>query len=138
MKVFLDSSAFAKRFLNESGSEEVFTKCENAEEVVLSAIAGAEVISAISRLKRQQKISMDQFLEIKKHLLTEMTFCKIVQIDENVLSKTIEYLEKLSLRTLDAIHLACAIEACVDLFITADLKQAEGARSVGLQVYCIR
>jgi hypothetical protein len=41
MKLFLDSSAFAKRFVEEPGSQDVEILCSQATELCLSVRAGA-------------------------------------------------------------------------------------------------
>ena len=50
MRVCFDSSAFAKRYINEPGTAEVLAWCDRADELVLSVIALPEMISAFCRL----------------------------------------------------------------------------------------
>lgn len=53
MRVFLDSSAFVKRHIVESGTDAVLAWCDQATEIGLSAIALPEIISAFCRVLRK-------------------------------------------------------------------------------------
>ena len=48
MRLFLDSSAFAKRFVNEAGSQDVERLCSLADELALSVICVPEIVSALN------------------------------------------------------------------------------------------
>ena len=50
MKIFFDSSAFAKRYIDEPGSDSVEAICQNATELALSVICMPEIISAMNRI----------------------------------------------------------------------------------------
>jgi predicted nucleic acid-binding protein len=67
-------------------------------------------------------------------MLMEVEHASLFDIGHPIIQRTIEYLESFPLRTSDAIHLATAMEAGCDLFITSDLKQAMAAKKLGLQV----
>ncbi|MEI6068853.1 MAG: type II toxin-antitoxin system VapC family toxin [Methylococcaceae bacterium] len=60
MLVFFDTSAFVKRYVNESGTDKVRAWCDNATEIGLSGIALPEIISAFCRLQREGKITDGQ------------------------------------------------------------------------------
>ena len=49
MKTFFDSSAFAKRYVEEPGSQTVDSLCREATEVALSVLCVPEIISALMR-----------------------------------------------------------------------------------------
>ena len=57
MRVFFDSSAVAKRYIDESGIEHVLGWCECADERVLSVIALPEMISAFCRLQQEGRLT---------------------------------------------------------------------------------
>ena len=52
MKVFLDTSAFAKRYVGENGSDKVAVLCQRADSLIVSVMCLPELISALSRLVR--------------------------------------------------------------------------------------
>ena len=51
-ELFIDSLAFAKRFILEKGSRDVDLLCFNASELALSTIYLPEIISALKRRKK--------------------------------------------------------------------------------------
>ena len=134
MKVFFDSSAYAKRFYNEAGSDEVDNICANASELILSTLAIPEIISSLSRKKREGNIPEKDYINARSKLYNEAKDAVLIRIDSLILDNTINLLEKFPLRTLDAIHIASAIDSEVDLFVTSDKKQHEVALKSGLQV----
>jgi predicted nucleic acid-binding protein len=60
MLVFFDTSAFVKRYIRESGTDQVLTWCDSATEIALAGIALPEIISAFCRLRREALISDTQ------------------------------------------------------------------------------
>ncbi len=72
MLVFFDSSAFAKRYVREAGSDDVLLWCEQASEIGLSGIALPEIISAFCRLSREKRISRKQHHALKVSLLEDV------------------------------------------------------------------
>jgi len=61
VRVFFDSSAFVKRYVEESGTDAVLNWCDQATEIGLSAIALPEIVSAFCRLRREDKINDTQY-----------------------------------------------------------------------------
>ena len=62
MRLFLDSSAFAKRFVEETGSQEVEDLCSQ------SIICVPEIISALNRRLREKLLTQDEYVKIKRRL----------------------------------------------------------------------
>ncbi len=52
MRVFFDSSAFVKRYVNEAGTDAVLHWCDQATEIILSGIALPEATSLFCQLQR--------------------------------------------------------------------------------------
>jgi predicted nucleic acid-binding protein len=134
MRLFLDSSALAKRYVAERGTDQVVNCCREADEIVLSVVCAPELISAFQRLYRERRLSSRQYRALKKDLAADLAQATIVRLTEAVLSKTIETLERTTARTLDAIHVASAFETSCDIFLSADRRQCEAARKMGLRV----
>lgn len=57
MKVFLDTSAFAKRYVLEEGSDNVVALCRQADNLIVSVICLPELMSTFSRLVREKKLA---------------------------------------------------------------------------------
>ncbi len=134
MKLFIDSSALAKRYVEETGSREVQKRCREASEIILSVITGPELLSGLNRLKREQKLPVEKYNELKKLVMADLSKATIINLTENILQETVNCLESTSIRTLDAIQVASAKEMSCDLFLSADHRQCESAKAMGLPV----
>ena len=134
MKTFFDSSAFAKRYIEEPGSDRVEELCYHSGSLALSAICLPEIISALNRRLRENNITENDYLIAKNQLLDEISDVSIINITPTVIHKSIELLEENILRTLDALHIACAIEWQPDLFVSSDRRQTEAAKKAGLAI----
>ncbi len=134
MRLFLDSSALAKRYVAERGTELVLKKCIEADEVVLSVLCVPEVISGLNRLRREDRLSNRDYTRIKRELAADVAEASIIDLTEGVIEEAILCLERAPLRAMDAIHIAAAIESVCDVFLSADKRQCQAARLVGLPV----
>lgn len=129
MRIFLDTSAYAKRFVEESGSDQIDNILLQGTELGLSIICVPELLSAMNRKLREKVISRSQYSRIKTSLSEEIIDIDIIQLTDNVIKKTIMLLEKNILKSLDAVHIACAIEWKADVFITSDKRQIKAAKN---------
>ena len=134
MRVFFDSSAFAKRYIREGGTEAVLAWCDRATEICLSAIALPEIISAMCRLQREGKLTTQQYRQIKSLLLADVEDIAIGDVTAAVIHHAFKCLENNVLRGMDAIHIASALALQVDVFVSADVRQCEAATNAGLTV----
>jgi predicted nucleic acid-binding protein len=134
MRIAFDSSALAKRYVRESGTPRVLELCAQATEVVVSVLCVPEILSGLNRLRREERLSSDGYSAAKTDLADDMTQATIVAVTPTVLSRAIELLEEAALRTLDAIHLAVAMDSACDLFVSADARQCEAASELGLRI----
>jgi predicted nucleic acid-binding protein len=71
MKVFFDTSAFAKRYLEEPGTERVIEICDQAEELVLSITCVPEIMTTLNRLVREEKLPRRVYIETRDLILQE-------------------------------------------------------------------
>jgi len=134
MRAFIDSSGLAKRYIKERGSEKFEEVLAGASEVAVSLIAPPEIVSALCRLRRQNAISVAQYGQAKKGLFTDIEDMTICNVTVPVIGRAIELLERHPLRTMDALHLACAIDWQADLFVSSDRRQVSAALKSGLHV----
>ncbi len=132
MLLFLDSSAFAKRYLAENGTELVLDWCNRADAIAVSSITVPEIVSALNRLVRETRLSKKLYLKVKDDLFLDLVDVAICDLDAQITSKAIQCLEKSVLRGMDAIHIACALTLLADCFLTADKRQHEAALLAGL------
>jgi uncharacterized protein len=134
MKIFFDSSALAKRYIEEPGSEKVQELCSQATTIGVSSISLPEIISALCRLKRQSLITNVQYEAGKQALLKDLEDALVCNITPSVIRQAVFILETNQVRTLDALHIACALEWRSEVFVTSDLRQGNAARTAGLKV----
>jgi len=137
MRVFFDSSAFVKRYIQEAGTEEIVAWCDRATEIVLAGIALPEIISAFCRLRRESRIDNTQYRQLKTLLLADIEDAAICDLTPLVIARTITALEASALRGMDAIHIGSALIMQADVFITADERQMEAALRAGLRVNAV-
>lgn len=137
MRLFLDTSALAKQYVREPGSPEVRGWIAEADELVLSVLALPELISLFSRSRREGGISNEQYAVLKQNARRAIGEATIIQTTSAVIAVAIRCLERAPLRASDAIHIASALEAGVDRFVSADRRQCEAARVMGLRVEAV-
>lgn len=133
MRVFFDSSAFAKRYIEEKGSEEVERLCSQATFLGVSIICLPEVISALCRLRRTSIVTDREYEIAKEALVKDFEDISACNITPAVISQTIYILETTPIRTLDALHIGCALEWKAELFVSSDLQQIKAAQHTGLK-----
>jgi len=134
MRIFFDSSAFAKRYIEEPGSEKVEDLCAQATELGVSLICLPEVISGLCRLSRDSILTRNQYEVTKRALLKDFEDITVCNITPAVIGQTIHILETNTLRTLDALHIGCALEWKAEVFVSSDLRQISAAKKIGLKV----
>lgn len=132
MRLFLDSSAFAKRFVNETGSVVVERLCARASDLGLSVICALEVVSAMNRRSREGLLTAQRYAQAKRRLAEDVHDADIIQINPDITRETVALLERHPLRAMDAIHVASALFWNADLFVSADIRQLAAAEAAGL------
>ena len=134
MRIFLDSSALVKRYIQEEGTSEVNELCRDASEIAVSIICITEVLSACNRLVREKLINKKQYSLIKNEFLLDIDTASIIDLNSDVIGNAIACLESGSIRSMDALHIGTALLYDCDDFVTCDIKQKDIARKMGLKV----
>lgn len=138
--VYVDTSALIKRYITEPNSDEFEAFFMARVPIVVSRLTLVEIRSTLARRQRAGEISEDiaelAMNEVRIDLQDGLLDVQPVA-DEQVAQALhlIERLSPLPLRTLDALHLAIALDCGIDDFATADRQQAEAARALGLNVF---
>ncbi len=133
MRTYLDSSSFAKRFVEEAGSDAVEATCAEASELGLSVICVPEIVSALNRRRRERSLSRGQYAKAKQQVLEEIRDADIINLTPPVVKTTVQILEVSPVRAMDALHIACALEWGADLFASSDKQQLNAAKRAGLK-----
>jgi len=133
VKTLFDSSAFAKRYIEEAGSQVVDDICQRTTTLALSVLCVPEIISALNRRLREKRLSRQDYFTAKRRLSADVAEALVIELTPEVVSRSILLLETSELRTLDAIHVACALEWGAEEFVSADQRQVKAARKSGLK-----
>jgi uncharacterized protein len=133
VKAYLDSSAFAKRFVEEAGSDAVETVCSQASQLGLSILCVPEITSALNRRKRERTLTAVQYAEAKRRLLVDVHDAEIIALAASVVGTAISVLETSPVRAMDALHIASALEWGAELFVSSDKKQLDAAHCAGMK-----
>ena len=134
MRIAVDSSALAKRYVVEAGSNDVITACSQATDILVSVLVTPEVLSAFNRLQREKRITVQRYRALKRRLIGDLAQATLIGVTPSVIGKAVQCLERHPLRAADAVHVATALVSSADLFITFDKRQREVARAMGLSV----
>jgi predicted nucleic acid-binding protein len=137
MKVVFDSSTFAKRYVEEKGSQKVAEICEETTSLGVSVILVPEIISGLTRCRRENKLSEDDYNLVKERLIQDVLDAQIINLTPEVITCSISLLENNVLRAMDALHIACAIEWGAQNFVSSDKQQIKAAKKAGLHVTVI-
>jgi len=139
MLVYLDTSALAKWYLNEVGSDAFINWIKQQSDVHISSLTATEMRCLLARRKRMGEISP----ELEQRIFA--TFNEDVErgylsqhplSDQHALAATglMEQLPQHALRTLDAMHLAIARSIGAQAIATSDHIMASAAASLEMEV----
>jgi len=122
---YVDASALVKLVVQETESGAIRTYLGGHETVASSRVAIVEVRRAAARHPLPASAPLDAVLDA----------VVVVELDEGICAAASD-LKPVTLRTLDAIHLASALELGEDLaaFVAYDTRLVEAARQLGLPV----
>ena len=133
MRTFFDSSAFAKRYIEEPGSQQVDDLCAGASDLGLSVVCVPEVISALNRRLRERSLSRPEYARARRGLLRDVSDARGIRLRPAVIASVVAVLEESPIRAMDAIHVACALEWEAELFVTSDERQVKAASKARLR-----
>ncbi len=136
-RVMLDASALLKRYASEAGHERVLALFEQADGLLVAAHCQSEVAAALLRLQRDGCLPQPEFDRVWAAAQRDVADMVRVPLDDHVERFAFAAMEHGSLRVTDALHIGSALAANVDLFVTADRRLAQVARSLGLSAQCL-
>lgn len=134
MRVFFDTSALTKRYVEEEGSEQVRALCAQADSLGVSVLVFPELISTLCRLVREGRLSAEDYKSLKAAVQVDLSEADLCDVSQEIFEQAIRCLEAHSLRTLDALHVGSALIYQPDLFVSADRRQTEAADREGIPV----
>ena len=143
---FCDSSAIAKRYISEKGTNWIIDLMRLAakNEIAVAQITGVEVVSAISRRHRGNFLTTEQADKAIHRFLRDFNNnFGVIKIDDSIVRNAIYLAQTHVLRGYDAVQLSSALalndklhklELRPFIFISADNDLNSAAVSEGLAV----
>ena len=105
-----------------------------AGKLVVSVICLPELLATLSRLVREKRLTRTGYRKLKACVLADLHDIDVCQITSAVLESSVALLESHPLRSLDAMHVACALAVKADVFVSADQRQLAAAKRSDLNV----
>jgi predicted nucleic acid-binding protein len=131
-RLMFDASALTKRYASEIGRLRVLALFASASELLVAAHCKTEVASALLRRRREGSLPAAEFDRAWTAAQSDVADMTLVPLDARVERFAFAAMEHGPLRGMDALHVGSAIAAQVDLFVTADKRQAQVARAMGV------
>lgn len=137
--IYFDTSALAKWYINEQGSSEVEKFIIARGPVAVSDLTVVEMRSLLARRRRERHFNSSLEIEIfstfQEDIRRKILICHPLPSGLAIAAVHIlNLVSDSSLATLDAMHLALAREAGVEIMATADRIMAAAAEAIGLEV----
>jgi len=138
-RAYLDTSALAKWYLNEAGSEAFVSYVQSLDVAVISSLTVTEMRSLVSRRRRMNDLAVELEPVIFSAFLEDIDrgWLQCYPVDNarfDEASRLITRYPEHPIRTLDALHLNNAMHCGVSELATADMTMANAAASMGFEV----
>ncbi|NOH01630.1 MAG: type II toxin-antitoxin system VapC family toxin [Chloroflexi bacterium] len=139
MILYLDTSALIKRYILEDGSADVVGWMKDAELIGVSLVTRVEMVSALTRAIRGNRLPSDEGVEALDEFRAQWTDFQHINIDDALIVRADLLAVAYGLKGYDAVQLACAL-TWKDLlnvpvkFATYDVELYSAARKSGLDI----
>ena len=136
---YVDTSALAKWYLNEPRSEDFAKYIQAERRVAISRLTVVELRCLLGRRRRARHLTAALEREILQAFQSHVQhgFLTVHRLEDHHALRADELIEQLKeepLRTLDALHLAIALDLGCQRIATADRVMATAATKLGIQV----
>jgi predicted nucleic acid-binding protein len=142
---YFDSSAPVKRYLAETGSIWVQTRCSDPTQIIAMAEIGrVEIAAAFASKLRAKAITPVDYQRVKAKLMADaQKQYQLLPVTSQRVDEAIELTARQKLRSYDALHLACALylnQVILTnglsplIFVAADGDLLQAAQAEGLAV----
>ena len=141
MIAFVDTSVFAKRYLEEAGSGRVRALFRSHRETAVSRLTCIELAAAVARACHFGVLDVSERDVILSRLPADLAECSIVELRRAILEHAVELVADHALRAADAIQLASCLSirgqgGAVEL-ISADAELLAAARAEGVKAVAL-
>ncbi len=140
MSTYIDTSALAKWYFPEIGSEDLENWLVEATDVWASSLVRLEFQSLIARRRRVKELSTNDAAQVLSLFENDVKSGSIVirTVTNAHLENAPQIFErcpKIGLRTLDALHLAIALDGGANEIATSDDIMGEAAKELSMTVH---
>lgn len=108
MRLYLDTSALVKLYVEEQGSGLVREIVQQSETVATSAIAYVEARAAFARRRRERHLPSGDYRRVIQEFNTDWGHYILLEVTDSLIRRAAESAESYALRAYDAIHVASA------------------------------
>ncbi len=136
---YIDTSALAKWYLPEAGSDAFAEWIQHQDQACISSLTKTEFRCLLARRQRMRWLTSEQVQQVYAKFQQDcqdahLLLCPVT--DQHILNAElmIEALPDVALRTLDALHLSIAHEISVTLLATADKVMAQAATQLETKI----
>ena len=130
MRVFVDTSALFKKYVQEAGADELETFLLKVTDIAVSPLTWIEMRSALARRMRDRILTQGEARRITTEARKDFHYFRHVRWTEALVEKSCGIADELDLKTLDSIQLASGVLSLPDCFVTADLKLFKEAKKL--------
>ena len=136
---YIDTSALAKWYLPEAGSEDFSEWMQSQDDTCISSLTITEFRCLLARRQRMNMLSALDVQQLYAKFKQDIEDAHLILYpveNRHILNASlmIESLPSVPLRTLDALHLTIANDIPVNIIATADKVMGESARLLDLEV----
>ena len=137
--LYIDSSALAKLYVPEAESDNVDAFLRGRIGLMISELVITEVLSAVARRKRERELQPALANQIRDAVLADADSGAFARLHldpavHRVAERLLLTTASMSMRTLDALHLALAFSGAATHVLTFDHRMREAAVQSGLTV----
>lgn len=108
MILYLESSALLKLYVAEPDAERVQNSVRSAAAICTHLISYAEIRSAFSKALRLNRINAESLKRHQRELDADWENFTVLQVDDRLIRRAGELIDRYSLRAYDSVHLAAA------------------------------
>lgn len=137
--IYFDTSALAKKYVNEIGTEEIRGIIDSGSTIVTSKLTYAEMLSAFARRTRAGDISESEFDQLANDFESDWQSFHAIDFQDELFALVKQVIRAYALRGADSIHLASALWIRDSFkenitFVASDDSLIKAAHAEGLQV----
>ncbi len=137
MILFCDTSALAKLYVQEEGTDTLIGQVALSDAVAVCRIAWVEIMSALARRSREQPRDASAIAQARERFVADWPQYVTLDVTQELVELAGEYADAFALRAYDAVQLAAAQTLNRELpgevrFACYDSRLVKAARVLGI------